>query len=354
MFPSYRELILDSAISRMSESGGVLSVATGDKDIYQIDLVTLKILQKISLSHENPNKGEEFDYYQRALVVKDELAYVKFDPDEHEYIINTQDADHKKLSFNYSKNERIAKAIFSDDKSLLITGSEKGKTNLIDTSNGALVYDFPFSADSISALAISEDKLFAITASFDKSLKILHVNSLSVSDKVKVNGVIERMAFIDLDIFLAITRDGRALKIDARNKLILAEIQLPHGEWPSELIVSASKKFSYVGTRDSRLIAIFNETFESVYEVGLQRTGVTAFIRTPKYFIIGYKSGEIQFFNHREFEDSFVQNIELQNLKEAKILFEKNIFLMTHRATKRVYELWCEKKIVLPRFYQMV
>lgn len=344
MFPSHRELILDSSVSRMSESSGILSVATSDKDIYQIDLITLKIFEKIPFSFENPHKGEEFDFYKRSLVVKDELAYVKFDAEGKEYITNIKDKEHQKLSFNYSKNESITKVHFSEDKSLLITGSEKGKTNLIDTGNGALIYDFPFSADSISALAISDDKRYAISASFDKSLKILHVNSLSLSDEVKVNGVIERIAFVDLDIFLAITRDGRALKIDAKKREIIGEIALPSGEWPSELVVSASKKFSYVGTRDSHLIAIFNDTFEVVYEVNLRRTGITALIRTPKYFIIGYKSGEIQFFNHREFEDSFLQKIEVQNLKEAKILFEKNIFLMTHRATKRVYELWCEKR----------
>lgn len=167
---------------------------------------------------------------------------------------------------------------------------------------------------------------------------------MSLNEELRFNSIVEKMHFVSQDIFIAITRNGRVYKIDARNAKILGERVLPNSVWPSELCISFSKKFAYIGTRDSQLFALHIESMDLVYTIGFNRAGVTSMVRTAKYFIIGYKSGEIQFFNHREFEDDFILHIKLQQLREARALFDKNIFLMTHRETKRIYELWLERK----------
>lgn len=341
MLPSFRELILDSAVLSMESNGeDELNVCTNDRRIHIIDLMHLKPKNNISLTYI---KEEKFDYYKRPLVSGKNLFYSKPSAQEKENIGSFKTKE-EKIVFNYSKNENITKACFSNDESFLLTGSEEGKTNLIDTQTSALVFEFPFSADAISALAFSDDKRFALSASFDKNIKIAHVNSLSQSGEIKVDSIVEKIDCVGAEVFLAITRDGNILKIDAKNAQILEKKTLPNSVWPSELRISHSRKFAYIGTRSSQLFALHVKSMEIVYTFNLNRAGITSMLRTAKYFIIGYNSGEIQFFNHRENEDDFILHIKLHEIQEAKLLFEKNILLMTHRETKKIYDLWLERK----------
>ena len=59
---------------------------------------------------------------------------------------------------------------------------------------------------------------------------------------------------------------------------------------------------------------------------------------------MGFKTGELLFYNHREFEEQFITFIKLKQVKEACLIFQKNIFLMSHRETKKIYEYWLETK----------
>lgn len=342
MLPSYRELILDSAISRMNfDEKESLYICTNEQEIYIIDLLTLRIVKKISLSQEiNPL----FDYYIRPITVKNKLAYVKLSQEGKEYVLNLEKKVDKKCEFDYGKHQKVTKVHFSADNSLVLTGTDKGRSYLIDVEKGSLIYDFFPCTDWISAVAISEDNRFAVISSFDRSLRILHVNSLSVSNEVKIDSVVEMIQFIENDTFLAITRDGRIIKVDAKKREIIQQAIISEKIWPSEICVSHSKKFVYIGTRESKVFALHVNSLELMFSIDLNRGGITSLVRTPKYFIIGFKSGEVQFFNHREYEDNFILNVKLHKIKEATEIFEQNIFLMTHRETNNVYNLWLEKK----------
>lgn len=174
MLPSFRELILDSAISSMDvNESEELSVCTNDRHIYLVDLMQLKIKKKIPLLSNY--QEEEFDYYKRPIVTQNNMAYAKLDANAKEFVFTIEHKIDEKFMVDYAQHENISKVCFSQDGSFLLTGSEKGKTSLIDTSLGSLVYEFPFFADSVSSVCISDEKLFAVSASFDKSLKILHV-----------------------------------------------------------------------------------------------------------------------------------------------------------------------------------
>ena len=89
---------------------------------------------------------------------------------------------------------------------------------------------------------------------------------------------------------------------------------------------------------------MYTKTLDILYHVKLPYYGVTALCRTQKYFIMGFKTGEILFFNHREYEDKFISYIDLKQIKEACLIFQKNIFLMSHRETKKIYTYWQEQK----------
>lgn len=342
MFPSSRELILDATVSRMCLCDeNTLIVYTDNKELNFIDLTNLKIKKVVPLSHDEIG---EFDYYNRPIALKKHFAYVKLSTSGKEYILTTQNKIEKQVAFNYNKNQKITKAHFSEDASFLIIGNDKGRTCFLDVKESSLVYEFPYAADSVSAVAISPENKYAISASFGKKLQILNINTLVLNEEIKLSSIVEMIQFVSEDIFLAITRDGSIIKIDAKSKKIIKETKLADTVWPSEICVSHSKKFVYIGTRESSIYALHVKSLDMLFCIKLNKSGITSLIRTPKYFIVGYKTGEVQFFNHREFEENFVLFVKLKKMDEAVALFSKNIFLMSHRETRSIYDMWVEQK----------
>lgn len=343
MLPSSRELILSSAISRVAfhEKSNRIRVCTYRQEVYTIDLSTLEVIKRIPLPKQEES---EFDYYYRPMAIKEDLLYVKLNETSKEYILNLNQKLDKVSIFDYNKQNHITKVNFSEDGQYLITGSSEGKTNLIEVISGTLIYELPFSADAISAVAFSVDGKFAVTSSFDKSFNILSVESLHLYPSIDINSVVEMIKFISDDVCLAITRDAKVLKIDASTQEILQVVELAEDIWPSEICISHSKKFAYIGTRESKLFALHINTLEIVFNVDLESSGVTSLVRTPQYLIVGFKTGELKFLNHREFEEKLILQVKLKKLKNIPSLFEKNIFLMTHRETRKIFDMWTEAK----------
>lgn len=342
MLPSSRELVIDSPISRACVCDDTrLITFSNTNEITFIDLELLKIIKKVPLSH---NETEDFNYYHRPYAAQNNFAYVKLSKGGKEYLLNIEDKINKNIEFDYNHDQNITKAHFSQDASCLVTGNVIGKTFVIDTNNGELIFEFPNSKDAISAVAISPHNTYIISASFDKIINILHTDTLTVFSELKTSSIVEMIQFISETVFLAILKDGRVIKIDADKGVIRQETELSSSVWPSEICTSYSKDYVYIGTRESLLYALHVETLEIVFTVNLHKSGITSLLRTAKYFIVGFKTGEIQFFNHREQEDKFIQLIKLKKIGEAIELFNNNIFLMSHRETRNIYDMWITVK----------
>lgn len=343
MLPSSREIIFHSAISRMGLADErTLNLFDNDCHLYKIDLGALKIVKNTSLSNVYVQKN--FDYYQRPFALGKNRAYISFSKEGSEYVIDTQSKLTKVSSFLYNHNVTVNKASFSEKDKLLITGNEKGKTYIINPEDGSMENELPRSSDAISAVAISEEFGLAARASFTKTLLVYQVNSLSVLFEKKLDFVIEMISFLDQNTLLAITRNGKIIKIDLHSAKIIKETLLDENLWPSVMTLSDSKKFVYVGTRESMLFAVHVKTLDLLFQVKLPYLGITSIIRTPQYFIAGFKTGEVVFYNHREFEEQFIAHIRLKQTKEASLFFSKNIFLMSHRETRLIYDYWLEQK----------
>lgn len=343
MLPSSRELILNSPIKTMSLFGkDRLAVLSDNKELNIINLSTLKIDKIVPFSSVEHNN--DFDYYERPLALNKNLAYIKISAKGKGYILNIQNKIDKVATLDYNYNKHVTQAAFSENGQYLVTGNEEGRVNVIFAEDGSLYYKFPNFADSISSIEISPENKFIVSSSFDKKIKILHVATLGLYEIETIDTIVEKIKFVKENIFIVITKDGRVIRINAQSGHIEKEVQLSRNFWLSTISVSESKKFIYIGTRESTLFALHIKTLDTMFCINLSKIGVTDMIRTPSYFIIGYKTGEIQFINHREFEKDFILAISLKNIKEAVSFFEKNIFLMTHRDTKSIYNIWLEVK----------
>lgn len=343
MLPSSREIAFHSAISYASVADeSTLQVIDNQSRLHTIDLNAIRINQNILLS--NTYTHTLFDYYKRPFSVGNNLAYISFAQNDMEHIIDTRSKSEPVSTFHYNQNETVSKSAFSENDQFLITGNERGRSYIISPEDGTIQADLPITSDVISAVAISEEYKLAAYASFSHELIVYKINSFSIAFEQKLNDIIEMMTFVDEDTLLAITRNGKILKIDLFKGKVIQEMMLDQSVWPSVMVLSHSKKFVYIGTRESILFAVYVKTLDILYQVKLPYHGLTTLSRTQKNFIMGFKTGELLFYNHREFEEQFITYIKLKQIKEACLIFQKNIFLMSHRETKKIYEYWLEEK----------
>ena len=344
MLPSSREIAFHSAISYASVADeSTLHLIDNHAYLHTINLNELRINQNLLLCNSTYT-DTLFDYYKRPFSVGKNLAYISFAQKGMEHIIDTRLNNEPISSFHYNKNESVSKTALSENDQFLITGNERGRSYIISPEDGTIQAELPITSDVISAVAISEEYKLAAYASFSHELIVYIINSFSIAFEQKLNDVIEMMTFVDADTLIAITRNGKVIKVDLFKGKVIQEMVLDQNVWPSVIVLSHSKKFVYIGTRESILFAVYVKTLDILYHVKLPYHGVTTLSRTQKYFIMGFKTGEVLFYNHREFEEQFITYIKLKQIKEACLIFQKNIFLMSHRETKKIYEYWLQEK----------
>ena len=343
MLPSSREITFHAPISRIALADeNTLHVIDNNYALHKIDLNQLRITKSTTLS--STYVPPLFDYYQQPFALGKTRSYISFSKEGNEYIIDTRGKLSKICSFNYNFGSTVTKARISENDKLLITGNDKGRTFIINTNDGSLVAELPRSSDTITAVTINDGFKLAARASFSRKLIVYRYNTLSIVFDLRLDAVIEMVTFVDETTLLAITRNGKILKIDLDKRKVVQETLLDENLWPSFMNLSNSKKFVYVGTRESMLFALHVKSLDVLFSVKLPYLGITSFVRTARFFIFGFKSGEMLFLNHREFEEPFTLNIRLKKIKEASLLFHKNIFLMTHRDTRFIYDEWLVQK----------
>ncbi len=343
MLPSAREIIFHAPISRLNLCDDkTLHVIDNNAALHTINLDRIEITKSTTLSKSY--KPELFDYYLRPFALGAKRAYISFSKKSPEYIIDTQAKLTTRCHFEYNMGARVTKARLSHSDTLVITGNEKGRCFVIQTNDGNLVAELPHSNDAISAVTLNEEIKLAAYASFSKKVLVFRYSSNTVIFEKTLPSVVEMLTFVDEKTLLAITRDGKILKIDLNKKAVVQETLLDENLWPSYMHLSNSRKFIYVGTRESVLFALHVKSLEILFSVKLPYLGITAFVRTSRYFIFGFKSGEVLFLSHREYEEQFRLNIKLKKIKEASLYFRENIFLMSHRDTRFIYDEWLIQK----------
>ncbi len=343
MLPSTREIVFHSPISRLSLlDDTTLHAIDNNGALHRIDLEQLKVTKSTLLN--TSYKPELFDYYIRPFALGKRRVYASFSTQGGEYIIDAQAKMNKVCHFSLNAKSQVTKARFSENDTLLITGNEKGRSFVIHTDDGHLIAELPHASDTITAVTIKDEYKLAAYASFSRHICVYRYSSLICILDLQLDVIAEMLTFVDDTTLLAITRNGKILKIDLEKERVIQETLLNENLWPSFMSLSSSKKFIYIGTRESMLFCLHVKSLDIVFQVKLPYIGITAFTRTPRYFIFGFKSGELLFVSHREFEDQYKLNIKLKKMKEASLLFEKNIFLMSHRDTKLVYDEWLVQK----------
>ena len=341
--PSRRWFALDVAITGVRVDEGLQKVAITDRARRHrvVDLATLN-LEKVT-NFYRPAQAP-FDYYQRSMCMLG-LNTLFFWPRESEcgYLVEIGPAVSFVFRFTHHQSA-VSKVALSHCGTRLLSGDEQGRSYVLNLSNGNIEHRLPAFPDTVSAVCFSRnDTLFSV-AGFHGSLVSYDAFTGEKVSHFKPNSVVEAMEYLDENTVIAVLRDGRILKADAKRGKILKETTLDAGLWPSMLFIAPNKKFCFVGTRQSRLLAFHITSLEQMFTLDFGCGGVSVLGQSKDFFFVGFTSGELVILNYREHEKEFSQSVELGNIAEANGYFEKNVFLMTHESTWNMYEQWLEAK----------
>jgi hypothetical protein len=261
----------------------------------------------------------------------------------HGYIINTEPV----ISFEYRYTHHhatVTKVGRAHRNPWVASGDESGHVYIINLEHGGVERRLPPLADSISACIFSTDDMQVSIAGFDNYIVTYDYWTMEQTNKVFLGSVVEAMNYLDESIILAILRDGRIVKVDTKKGKIIQERNLSKGFWPTVLHLSPSKKFAYLGTRQSVLKVIHITSLEEMFALDCNVGGITSVAQSTHFLFVGFSSGEVVAMNYREFEKEFSEAVSLEKLDEANVYFENNAFLMTHESTWEIYEQWMKQK----------
>lgn len=341
--PSRRWFSLDVAVTGVyvDEASQQIAITDRARRHTLVDLTTLNLVKVTNFS--KPAQAP-FDYYQRSLCLLglDQLFFWPRDS-EYGYLIKVG----KVISFVFRfthHHASVSKVALSRSKHKLVSGDEKGRSYVINLASGAIEHRLPALPDTISALCFSRDDSLVSVAGFDGSIVTHNTLLLESVSHMKVGSVVEAMEYLEGTTALVVLRDGRVLKIDVRLGKILKETKLPLGVWPSTLFVAPNKKFCFIGTRQSNVVALHVTSLEQMFVFDFGCGGVSVLAQSEAFFFVGFTSGELAVLNYREYEKEFSHNVTLGKMDEANAFFDKNAFLMTHESTWNMYEQWLEAK----------
>ena len=343
MMPSSRWFNLGAAITDIyvDEDQGHVSIIDRARRYTTLKLQGMKILQSVSIYKpaEHP-----FDYYQRSVRILD-LKRLFFWPygSIYGYIISTDPV----ISFEYRYTHHhatVTKVGRAHRNPWVVSGDESGHAYIINLEHGGVERRLPPLADAISACVFSTDDMQVSIAGFDNHIATYDYWTMEQTSKVFVGSVVEAMNYINEHIILAILRDGRIAKIDTQKGKIIQEKKLSSGLWPTVMHLSPSKKFVYLGTRQSMLKVIHITSLEQMFALDCNVGGITSIAQSLHFLFVGFSSGEVVAMNYREFEKEFSEAVALERLDDANVYFENNAFLMTHESTWEIYEQWMKQK----------
>ncbi|MBN2965236.1 hypothetical protein JWV37_10620 [Sulfurospirillum sp. T05] len=343
MMPSRRWFTLDVAITgvRVDEVNHRLAITDRARRHTLVDLATLKLLRVTNFSKP---AQLPFDYYQRSMCLLglDRLFFWPRDS-KYGYLVEID----KVVSFVFRFTHHhgaVTKVALSHSEYKLISGDEKGRSYVINLFNGAIEHRLPALPDAISALCFSSDDVLVSVAGFHGGVLTHNLFLKEQISHIKLGSVVEAMAYLEKTIALVVLRDGRVLKIETEKGVILQETKLPIGVWPTTLFIAPNKKFCFIGTRQSNMVAFHVTSLEQMFVFDFGCGGVSVLAQSEAFFFVGFTSGELAVLNYREYEKEFSREVDLGNLDEANAFFNKNAFLMTHESTWKMYEQWLEAK----------
>jgi hypothetical protein len=231
---------------------------------------------------------------------------------------------------------------------MIIIADEFGRSYLINANDGLLIHEFLRIADTISAIDISEDgKLCAIGNYSGIVIVISLINGKKVL-KVEEKSPVEAIKIADNNDLIVAYRNNTIIRHDISNDLLLAKTHLEYSnDWATTLFLTAKDKVVFIGTKNSQLITLHTKSLKPIFAINLQRGGITAISQSDHFFIIGFSSGNITMYHHKEYEEEFLEAIALLDIEKAGLLLQKNIFLITHEQNRLIYDHWYEKKDII-------
>ena len=350
MLPSSKLFNFDGAIVSLkyNEANNLLTILDNAKQLHYLDLNSFELIRDVKLY---PNDKTPYNYYKKSGILYDNNKLFLWPESSHYgYFIKVGQHPKPKYKFQYHKVP-VSAVDFSDDGEFVLSADEKGRVALLNLRFGVVENSFPPFPDSISVAKFSPNSLYVAIACFNSIISIYDPYSMELICSINTKSVVEGIDFIDDFQALVILRDGRVLHIDVITGKIKNENMLLGNVWLTTIHLSTSKKFAYIGTRESKLYVLHVNSLGTMFDIDLKSSGISAINHNSQFLVIGYVSGDLLVIRYKEYANEFSFLVKSDKLKEATAYFDKNIFLMTDKSTKEIYKKWLEVKSTVETFF---
>ncbi len=193
-----------------------------------------------------------------------------------------------------------------DDKFLLVTSYEKTFMNVISLADSSIIKQIEFTTQP-TEIVLDKSRNIAYIASPEAScIYVVKLDTMTLSQKIKVNGYCEKLIIADNLIFYVDKNSAEVWGIDINNNYTMKDI----GNIPnvSKLLYTDGKLYLTCRTRN-RLACIDYQTLSAVGEYDTVKKPDDMLLYKDKIFVLGAEENIVRVINTED--NSYITDIKL-------------------------------------------
>lgn len=323
-----------------SLSNSVLGIGTDSDKIYAVDNLyntyvfskQNKILEKSTIIQKDRKPLFEFSKAV-GFANKQKCFAIGFSNTNIGSVIGLEQI--KELEPLTWQKKEITKAIFSPNDTYLATGGECGRIVVYYGKNYNFLLSSPPFSDSISAIAFSDDELYALGASFSGEFIVVNIPYDKIITKITFDSIVEDALFDkDNTRIFCVTRNGETILYDLIENKILNKNHFKD-TWLTFCKRIPNTDFALVGSRDNSLFLIRISSNKLVETLKVTHYGITTIHFHENILFLGYSDGTIEYYDTAFQMEAFLKTLEVDSISNAtEMFYQDNIFLCTLKIYK--------------------
>ena len=339
MYSLIKEIQIRGSALDIKEVGRFFYILDNTYNLYYLDKSTFEIKKNMSIS----STFEPLHKFSHANAISSSgLINIAVAKKSSTIVLSTLNGLKKEKGLDYHRKD-IECSAFSNNGKYLATGGEDGKVFIFNTEYMKMIIGLPNRADYISSLRFSDDDRYLIINCYDRSSFIYNLETAKFDNMVTgLPNVVERAQFFDNNTKVHyICRNGRSVIYDMQKDTIISNSKL-FEEWPTTSVLSLDKKYVIVGTRGNALYAVDLTTNELVFKLNMHAIGITSFVLTNEYLVIGFSDGKVFVVDYKAGLGELEIHLKNRDYVKAKAMFDTNNFLNLHKYREEFYAAWPE------------
>ena len=257
------------------------------------------------------------------------------------------------MLFNSKTKKNIAKVtrhqgevsclgIDPKDRYMFSCGDD-GKIFVVDIQSGKLALVLPAHPDTINDIAFSKNAQWVATASYDKTIHLFNLATMSPSHKLIGHSYpVMKIIFLNKHRLLSIDKNNNTIIWNIHSGKILHRIQAMHDD-ASKIVVGKDYKFLFVGTELGYVLVYDLENYELINDRYIKlNSNITSmlFDEVTKELVIGTGDGDLLFFDIEVGIEKLKELLEKKEFDTLESYKKINPLLVYTKIYELISTLW--------------